>query len=232
MGTRVMIQGARLSYPHLFQARAVQAGDDPKFGAAFLIPKNNPAVPAIFAAIEAEKGAKWGSSIPPTVKSTLYDGDTDPKYNIDAVNHGHYILNASSGQDQPPVLVDTSRQKVINPATFYAGCYVNTDIGFYAYDKGVSKGIAAGLNGVQFAADGERIDGRPTAEDMFGAPAGAPPPIAPAVGSQGVPGPQPHAAPAAGYAPPPGAIPPAAPVAPPPAAAPAAPGAVPPPPFL
>lgn len=232
MGIRVTISGVRLSYPHLFQARAVQAGDDPKFGAAFLIPKNNPAVPDILAAIEAEKGTKWGASAPPAVKSTLYDGDTDPKYNTQAINHGHYILNASSAQDQPPVLVDATLQKVINPATFYAGCYVNADIGFYAYDKGVSKGIAAGLNGVQFHADGERIDGRPSAEDMFGAPAGAPAPIAPAVGGGAVPPPQPYAQPAAGYAPPAGAVPPQAPVAPAPAAAPAAPGAVPPPPFL
>ena len=232
MGTRVTLSGVRLSYPHLFQARAIQAGDDPKFGAAFLIPKTHPSVSDILAAIEAEKGAKWGASAPPAVKSTLYDGDTDPKHNTDSNNHGHYILNASSSQDQPPTLVDTNLQKVINPTTFYAGCYVNADIGFYSYDKGVSKGIAAGLNGVQFAADGERIDGRPSAEDMFGAPAGAPPPLAPAVGGAPVPPPQPYAAPAAAPVAPMGAVPAAPAVAPAPVAAPAAPGAVPPPPFL
>jgi len=178
MGTRVTLQGVRLSFPHLFQARAVQAGDDPKFGAAFLIPKNHPMLPTLQAAIKQEKANKWGANIPATASSTLYDGDTDPKYNTVADNHGCMILNTSSAQDQPPVLVDVNLQKVINPATFYAGCYVNADIGVYGYDKGVSKGIAAGLNGVQFVQDGERLDSRPSAEDMFGAPAGAPPPIA------------------------------------------------------
>lgn len=183
MSSRVTIQNVRLSYPHLFTARAIQAGDDPKFGAAFIIPKNHPSIPQILKSIETEKGAKWGANVPPSAKTTLYDGDANPKYNTDPANHGMYLLNASSTQDQPPVLVDMNLQKIINPALLYAGCYVNADIGFYPYDKGVSKGIAAGLNGVQFTADGERLDGRPTAEQMFGVPEGAPAPIAPGVGA-------------------------------------------------
>lgn len=234
MGTRISLQNVRLSHPHLFQARAVQAGDDPKFGAAFLIPKNNPAVPAILSAIEAEKTAQWGANAPPSAGSTLYDGDTDPKYNIKPENHGHYILNSSSAAEQPPILVDMNGQKVINPATFYPGCYVNADVGFYGYDKGVSKGIAAGLNGVQFVQDGERLDNRPTAEQMFGAPAGAPPAIAPGVGQQPVGGPaaQPAANPYAPAAPPVGAPAAPPPVAPQQPAAPATGGYAPPPSFL
>lgn len=229
MGTRVLLPGVRLSFPHLFQARSVQPGDDPKFGAAFIVPKNNPAVPALLAAVEAEKGVKWGANVPPGVKSTVYDGDTDPKYMADPNNHGCYIVNASGAQDQPPVLVDANMMKVINPATFYAGCFVNADLGVYGYDKGVSKGIAAGLNGVQFVADGERLDGRPTAEQMFSAVAGAPPPIAPGVGA--APPPQPASAAVPPTAPQPGAYAPAPPVAAAPAAAPA-PGYAPPPAFL
>ena len=211
MGTRVTLQNVRLSYPHLFQPRAVQAGDDPKFGAAFLIPKTHPMLPTLLAAIEAEKTLKWGANVPPSATPSIYDGDTDPKYNTVPDNHGHMILNSGSSAEQPPVLVDMNLQKVINPATFYAGCYVNADIGVYGYDKGVSKGIAFGLNGVQFAQEGERLDSRPSAEDMFGAPAGAPPPIAPGV--QGVPAGNTYAQPVPAqpvYAPPVAGVPPAA----------------------
>ena len=184
MGTRLTIQNVRISYPHLFQPRAVQPGDDPKYGVALLIPKNHPAVPAILQAIAQEKANKWGANVPPSASAPFYDGDTDPKYNIVADNHGHYIMNTSASLEQQPVLVDNNLQKVINPSTFYAGCYVNADVGAYPYDKGVSKGIAFGINGVQFVQDGERLDNRPSAEDMFGAPAGAPPPIASGVVGQ------------------------------------------------
>jgi len=225
MGTRVTLQGVKLSYPHLFQARIVKQGDDPKFGAAFLIPKNHPCVPQVQQAIQAEKNNSWGASVPPTVTATLYDGDTDPKYNTVPENRGHFILNTSSSAEQPPTLVDANLQKVINPATFYAGCFVNADIGFYSYDKGVSKGIAAGLNGVQFVQDGERLDNRPSAEEMFGPPVGAPAPIAPGIAGQpdqygGNPAPQqlpPQGAPGAYQA---GASTQAAPMAPAPAGAP------------
>ena len=194
MGTRITLQNVRLSYPHLFQPRAIQPGDEPKYGAAFLIPKTvqtpqgpqiNPVITQIQQAIEAEKANMWGANVPPAAKTTLYDGDTDPKYANDEASNGHMILNSSANASAQPILVDQNLQAVINPATFYPGCYVNADIGVYAYDKGISKGIAAGLNGVQFAADGERLDNRPTAEQMFGAVAGAPAAIAPGVANIG-----------------------------------------------
>jgi len=232
MGTIVPIQGARLSYPHLFQARSIQAGDEPKFSAAFLIPKNNPAIPAIQAAIEVEKGTKWGASVPPSVGSTLYDGDTNPKYNTDPNNHGHYVLNTSSKADRKPKVVDQNVANIIDTSRIYAGCYVNAEVDFYPYDMGVSKGIACGLLAVQLVAEGERLDGHPEAGTSFAPIAGAPPPLAPTVGGAPVPGPQPYAQPAAPVYPPTGIPPQAAPVAPAPVAAPAAPGTVPPPPFL
>lgn len=177
MGTRVTIMGARLSYPHLYQPRSVNPGDPPKYGAAFLIPKNNPAIAMLQSAAQAEAGNNWGANPPPTLKALpLYDGDTDPKYAGDANTNGMMVLNTSA-QDAPTV-VDLNNQKIIDPSVLYAGCWVNVDVGIYTFDKPMSKGIAAGLNGVQFAADGDRIDGRPSAEDMFGPPTGAPPPIA------------------------------------------------------
>lgn len=211
MGTRVSLEMVRLSYPHLFQPRAVNPGDTPKYGAALLIPKfiqtaqgpaANPAIAQLQAAEQAERATKWGANVPPTAKPLpLYDGDTDPKYAGQPEYAGVMILNTSA-QDQP-VIVDQNLQKVMNPATFYSGCFVNADIGVYPYDQPMSKGTAAGLNGVQFVADGERIDGRPSAEQMFGAPAGAPAPVAPGVGQtpavQPVAQPVPSGAPQPGY---------------------------------
>lgn len=237
MGTRVLIQGVRISYPHLAQARAVQAGDTPKFGAAFLIPKGHPAIAQLLQAAANEIGARWGATPPPTLKQIpLYDGDADPKYNTVPANNGHMILNTSA-IDQPH-LVDQNNVKIVpNTAgqVFYAGAIVDAFVSAYSYgDKpgSLSKGIAAGLDGVKFIQDGDRLDNRPSAEEMFGAPAGAPPPIAAGVVGQplqqpvqqmapaGYPAPQQAPPPPAG-APYPAGIPPAAaPVAPQPAGAP------------
>lgn len=194
MSTIVRMDMVRVSYPHLFQPRVVQAGDEPKYGCAFIIPKNHPALPTLIAAIEAEKAAKWGANVPPAAKTVLYDGDTDPKYNTKLENNGCFILNTSAQADRPPLVVDTNGQKIINAAAIYAGCYVNMEVGIYPYDSGMSKGISAGINGVQFVQDGEQLGNVRTAEEMFGAPAGAPPPIA--GGVVGQPAANPYAQPA------------------------------------
>lgn len=241
MGTRVLIQGVRISYPHLAQPRAVQAGDTPKYGAAFLIPKGHPAIAQLLQAAANEMGARWGATPPPTLKPLpMYDGDTDPKYNTVPANNGHMILNTSA-LDQPH-LVDQNNVKLVpNTAgqVFYAGAVVDAFVSAYPYgDKpgSLSKGIAAGLDGVRFVQDGDRLDNRPSAEEMFGAPAGAPAPIAPGI-QQGAPAQlvqqpvqsvAPAGVPQPQYAPPPPAGTPypagipttAAPVAPQPAGAP------------
>ncbi len=44
-----------LSYPHIFQPRAVQQGDDPKFGVVVLIPDTDPQLAQILQIQESEK---------------------------------------------------------------------------------------------------------------------------------------------------------------------------------
>ena len=205
MGTIVRMDMVRISYPHLFQPHAVNVGDDAKFGASFLIPKNHPTVAALVQAFDAEKTAKFGPGVG-VVKNTLYDGDAHPSYVGKPECAGHYVLSSSAKVDRPPLVVDQNRQKIM-AGTIYAGCYVNMEVGVYANDRGVF----AGLNGVQFAAEGEPLGNQRSVDDMFGAPAGAPPPIAPGV--QGVPAGNTYAQPVPAqpvYAPPVAGVPPAA----------------------
>jgi len=177
MGTRIQIFGARISYPHLVTPRAIQAGDKPKYGCALLVPKNNPAIAQIQQAELVEKGAKWGANVPPTAKGVpMYDGDTDPKYNTVADNHGHMILSCNSQDAVPVIGADGATPQ--DPAVLYAGSYANAFVDVYAYDAGLSKGCAFGLVALQFAMDGERLDGRPDATTLFAPVAGAPAPIA------------------------------------------------------
>ena len=180
MGTTVFIQGARLSYPHLTEARAIQPGDTPKFGAAILIPKNNPAVQELLAAAQQEIAVKWPNGAPPTVKPLpLHDGATHPSYSADPNMHQYMILSANS-KDQPQFF-DQDGNRIMDGSIFYPGCYVNALVGVYTYDMPTSKGAAAGLNGIGFLADGDRLDNRPDMSQYFKPVEGAPPATAPGV---------------------------------------------------
>jgi len=210
MSTIVRMDMVRISYPHLFVPHAVNVGDEAKFGASFLVPKNHPSAPMLVQAFETEKANKFGAGAG-VVKNTLYDGDTHPTYAGKPEYAGHYALSTSAKVDRPPLVVDQNNQKLspANAGAIYAGCYIDVEVGVYANDRGVF----SGLNGVKFAQDGEPLGNVRTVEDMFGAPTGAPPPIAAGVAPV-QPAANPYAQPA-----PAAPAPPAAPVGVPPAPA-------------
>ncbi len=164
--TKIVTGKARLSYVNLFQPRAQNEGQEPKYSVCVLIPKSDTAtVNKIKAAIEAAKEAgkpTWGGKVPPGLKMPLRDGDTErdtPEYK------GHWFVNATS--KQRPQVVDASVQPILNADEVYSGCYGRVSINFYAYNQNGNRGIAAGLGNVQKVADGEPLSGRSRAEDDF-----------------------------------------------------------------
>ena len=59
-------------------------------------------------------------------------------------------------------------REAIDPDEIYSGCTVNVSLNLYAYNAGgVSKGIAAGLNGVQLVKKGERFGWSRRTRDDF-----------------------------------------------------------------
>ena len=209
-----------LSFPHLFQPRAVKQGDDPKYSCSVLILKTDPQLAQVQQIIEAEKANGFPSGFPPKGKVCLKDGAVE--YPQDPRLHNYMIINGSAKADQKPVVVDAGMQPVMDPATVYPGAEAWVQFNTFVYNMDTSKGVGAGLNGVMLTGlEGAlgRLDNRPTAEQMFADVAGggttapmAPPaapqtPVAPAVPAQ------PAAAPTAPTPPAPPA-PPAAPAAP------------------
>jgi hypothetical protein len=88
---------------------------------------------------------------------------------------GHYItLHAT----ERPTLVDERVQPVIDEAKFYAGCYCVFHIGCFVWENSGKWGLSFGLNGVQFARDGERLGGRPDVTSQFAPLEGETPPAA------------------------------------------------------
>lgn len=69
-----------------------------------------------------------------------------------------YWLNAGSGADFPPAVVDQYKQPVINPADIYSGrnCVIN--VSFYKIDK-EKKGLGCNVKAVMLQEGGEAVTG-------------------------------------------------------------------------
>lgn len=167
--TKVVTGKVRFSYVTVFEPRAMNEGETPKYSVCILIPKTDTkTVEAIKKAIEAAKQVgksklvDKNGKIPVNLKVPLRDGDVerdDPEF------EGCYFLNANALKK--PNIVDKDLQPIMQREEFYSGCYGRASINFYAFD-GRSKGIAAGLNNLQKLEDGEPLSGGSTPEEDFG----------------------------------------------------------------
>ena len=198
-----------LSYPHLFQARSVNPGDDPKFSVSILIPKNDPQLASILQEIETQKMNGFPSGFP--VNGKLPIKDCAVQWPNDTKIAGYYALQTSAAADRRPPVVDAGMQPVMDPSQVYPGCVAWVAVNLSVYNTPVNKGVGAYVNGVMITGEEGplgRLDNSQTPEQMFaGCGAGAP-----------------VTAPAPNMAPP---APPAAPIPPAPNMAPPAPPAPP-----
>ena len=156
------------SYANVWEPRANEEGETPKYSVAVLIPKSDTVtiekINAAVAAAAEEGKAKLGGKVPKNLKQPLRDGDTDSD-NEDYA--GYMFFNASS--TRKPQIVDADVNPIMDRDEFYSGCIGRASINFYAFNVGSNKGIAAGLNNIQKLEDGERLGGgAASASDDFG----------------------------------------------------------------
>lgn len=176
--TNVTTGEVRLSFVNLFQPRANQPGQEPKYSTTILIPKSDTATmgrihAAIQAAINKGVSGAWAGAKPAQPRTPIHDGD-GVRPNGEAFGPecaGHWVLTASSKQQQ--AIVDLNMNPIINQSEVYSGMYGRVNINFFAYSNSGNKGIGAGLGPVQKTRDGEPLGGRISAEQAFGgAPVG------------------------------------------------------------
>lgn len=185
--TRVVTGVARLSYANLLQPYG-NNGQEPKYSVTVLVPKSDTAtMQRINAAIEAaiQEGAtrKWGGR-PPEVPTPVHDGDgvrPSDKQAYGPECRGHYVFTASSRN--PPEIVDSLGNPIINQTEIYSGMYAHVSVDFYA--NAGRKGVGCGLGNVMKVQDGEPLSGRASAsEDFAGMIAAGQPTNAPATYAQ------------------------------------------------
>lgn len=167
---KIKLENVRLSFPGLFKAEAFKPGDDPKFKATFLIPKDSVTAAAVEKAIKETAQFKWGAKADAALKGMrnnpnkfcYQDGDTKTYDGYE----GMMALSAKNGKR--PLVIDRDRSPLTEAdGKPYAGCYVNASVEFFAYENS-GNGISASVLGVQFVRDGDSFGGGSTAsEDDF-----------------------------------------------------------------
>lgn len=177
--TSVTTGEARLSYANLFNAVVREQGQEPKYGVTILVPKTDTATKAaIDAAISAayEQGVTkcWSGVRLQQPAICVHDGDGSRPSDGEAFGaecKGCWVFTASS--KSAPFVVDLNVQPILQQTEVYSGMYGRVSVNFFPYNSHGKKGIGCGLNGVQKTRDGEPLASHVTAEDAFGAPAGA-----------------------------------------------------------
>lgn len=121
-------------------------------------------------AIEKGKAGKWGGKKPKFRYEPLRDGDAELASGdqTDKVYAGIYFLSATMDPAYGrPGVVDENLNPVMDQDKIYSGCYCNVDLKAFPYDNSGNKGIGWGLSNIMFVRDGERLDGRQSAQDTF-----------------------------------------------------------------
>ncbi|MGE7777358.1 DUF2815 family protein [Chitinophaga sp. NPDC101104] len=163
----------RFSYVHVFEAVALEEGQEKKFSVSLIIPKSDTeTIDKINAAVEAIKEqvkAKNGGKLPLKFKLPLRDGDEERP--DDEAYANSYFLNANC-KTQPGIVgpgkdKDGKPLPITDPKELYSGCFGRASVNFYAFDTKGNKGIACGLNNLQKLRDGEHLGGRSSAADDF-----------------------------------------------------------------
>lgn len=172
MSTRVVTGKVRFSYVNVWEPRESDVGGKPKYSVTLLIPKADTAtVNAIKAAIKEARDSfcrrNGANALPERPSHTLHDGDGirdsgDP-YGPEC--KGCYVITVSS-IDQP-VVVDRTRQPILDRGEIYSGCYGRACINFYGYSRNGKKGVSAGLLSLQKLADGDALGGERGSADDF-----------------------------------------------------------------
>ena len=106
-------------------------------------------------AIKAVVTEKWGKKAPAGLRLPLRE-DED----------GAIFANCSSND---PIPVVDSKNNLIAEGV-YSGCYGVAQILIYAYDQAGNRGVGFGLCAFKMTRDGDRLDGRQSAAEIFGAP--------------------------------------------------------------
>ena len=185
--TEIVTVPCRLAFPSLFVPTAAHPTTPDKlfYQATIVIPPGSDMAP-FKTALVAAMTAQWGKAIP-------LEGNGMPIKSCNTKSYagfddGGFFIKVKS--KFPPQVVDQAKTSVMTAgphaspeeiaravpaaeARVYAGAWCNFYIECYAWDNAAGKGCSFNLNSVQLVRDDARLDGRKSADDVFGTLEGA-----------------------------------------------------------
>ena len=163
MTTKVMTGKVRFSYLNTFAPKPNDRGED-VWSTSLLISKDDKATVKKFNdAYAAEIKAKWGAKVPVNLRSGLRDGDAERPEDLAYKNV--WFVNANSKRPVP--MVDAKLNKVISATEWVSGDYGFAQVSLYPYEVSGNKGIACGLEAIQFTQHGEPLGTQVDAAALF-----------------------------------------------------------------
>lgn len=167
---KVILKDVRLSFPDLYTPKPFQPGDDPRYNATFLVPKNSPQIAVIEAAILAAANEKWPGKGAGIVKAIRGNANKFCFQDGDLKDYDGYadMMYLSAHNKARPLVIDRDKSPLTEAdGKPYAGCYVNATLEVFGYTN-TGNGIGCGLKGVQFVRDGDAFGGgAPASPDDF-----------------------------------------------------------------
>lgn len=171
----IKLQNVRLSFPQLFEAKAVNGEGEPKFSAAFVIVPGSPQAKLLAETMEAVAKEKWGAKAAGILGELKNKGrvayQERPKTNQSGEVYdgfeGMHSLSAST-PTRPTVIDKDTTPLTAADGRPYGGCYVDASIDVWAQDNSWGKRVNAKLRWVQFRGDGDAFSGgAPVSQDEF-----------------------------------------------------------------
>lgn len=173
----VKLSNTRISFPNLFEAKAVNGEGEPRFSAVFVIRPGSENATILSSALEQVAREKWGVKASTTLADLKAKGrvcyQERPKTNAsgevyDGFEGMHHVSAGNTAR--VPVIDRDTAPLTPQDGRPYGGCYVDVSLDIWAQDNSWGKRINAKLRWVQFRADGDAFSGgAPVAESEFSA---------------------------------------------------------------
>jgi hypothetical protein len=169
----IITEPVQIAFPALFEPKS-RYKDSPRltFQATLILPPSYDLAP-LRKCMQAAAAEKWGAKLPSKERMAAWGnplrkceekGDDNGELPKGFLPGGHFI--AVHSDYQPPV-VDQATRPVKDKNMVYPGMFCRFHLNAFAWENGGRWGISFGLNGVQLVRDGERLDGRRPATDLF-----------------------------------------------------------------
>lgn len=168
---RTITPEAILSFPNLFEPRAM-GGGDPKYSCALIFPEGTDLTDLKKAAAAALK-EKFGGKAKAIRKTGYWPFRDDPD---DVAQKGYpegcTFINVRTTRKPGLVSIvpdpETGKpMPLTDPEKWYPGAVVRASIEAYGFDTEGNRGVTFGLGNLQWIRDGDRLDGRSAAQDEF-----------------------------------------------------------------